>query len=133
MGFSLLLLPAMFISCYTIIDFFVKNFFPNVYISVNTMFERSCLPFCWEIGHPLSMYVTREMEGVIQNIYRCAQRERGITLHVYVRTYTHLYSCFCLMVSCFICKNLILPLFKTGVFFRNCCFSPMRSISVVMK
>ena len=45
----------------------------------------------------------------------------------------YLFSCFCLMVSCFICRNLTLPSFKKGVFVRNGYFSPMRSISVVMK
>ena len=71
LGFSLILLPGMFISYYTIIYFFVKNFFSNVYISVNTIFECSYLSFGWEIGHPLSRYVTRGMEGVIQNVCRC--------------------------------------------------------------
>ena len=51
-----------------------------------------------------------------------------------VRTQLHyLFSCFCLMMSCFICRNLTLPLIKKGVFVRNGYFSPMRSISVVMK
>ena len=52
----------MFISYYTIICFFVKNFFSNVYISVNTICECSYLSFGWEIGYPLSMYVTNGME-----------------------------------------------------------------------
>ena len=39
----------------------------------------------------------------------------------------HAFSCFCLMVSCFICRILTLPSFKKGVFVRN------GSISVVMK
>ena len=34
------------------------------------------------------MYVTRGMEGLIQNVYKCVQGEKGITPHVYVRTYT---------------------------------------------
>ena len=88
LGFSLILLPGMFISYYTIIYFFVKNFFSNVYISVNTIFECSYLSFGWEIGHPLSMYVTRGIEGFMQNVYRYVQGESGITLHVYVPTYT---------------------------------------------
>ena len=58
LGFSLILLPGMFISYYTIIYFFVKNFFSNVYISVNTIFECSYLSFGWEIGYPLGIYVT---------------------------------------------------------------------------
>ena len=42
-------------------------------------------------------------------------------------------SHFCAMVSPFICINLTLPSFKKGVFVRNGYFSPVRSISVVMK
>ena len=42
-------------------------------------------------------------------------------------------SRFCTMVSPFICINLTLPSFKKDVFFRNGYFSPVRSISVVMK
>ena len=51
-----------------------------------------------------------------------------------VRTQLHyLFSCFCPMVPCFICRNFNLPSFKKDVFVRNGYFSPMRSISVVMK
>ena len=81
LGFWLILLPGMFISYSTITYFFVKNIFSNVYISVNTIFECSYLSFGWQIGHPLSMYVTRWMEGVIQNDNRCIEGKRGITLH----------------------------------------------------
>ena len=45
LGFLLILLPGMFISSYTAIYFFVKNFFSNVSISVNTIFECSYLSF----------------------------------------------------------------------------------------
>ena len=45
----------------------------------------------------------------------------------------YLFSCFCRMVSCFICRNLTFPLFKKDVFVRNGYFSPMRSISVIIK
>ena len=118
MGFSLILLPGMFISYYTIIYFFVKNFFSNVYISVNTIFECSYLSFGWEIGHPLSMYVTRGME---RGHPKCLQmRTGGEGYHAScVRTHLHLFSCFCLMVSCFICRDLNLPSFKKGLFVRN--------------
>ena len=88
----------MFILSYTIIYFFVKNFFSNVYILVNTIFERSYLSFGWEIGHPLSMHVTRGIEGVIQNVYRCVQVEKCIMCHVYVHTYTisfHVFVLWC--------------------------------------
>ena len=89
----------MFISYYTIIYFFVNNFFSNIYISVNTIFECSYLSFGWEIGHPLSRYVTRGMEGV---------HPKGGEFHVScARTHLHYhFSCFCHMVSCFICRNL---------------------------
>ena len=55
-----------------------------------------------------------------------------------VRKHSHyLFSCFwqhfCLIVSCFICRDLTLPLFKKDVFVRNGYFSPTRSVSVVMK
>ena len=53
LGFWLILLPWMFISSYTTIYFFVKNFFSNVYISVNTIFKRFYLFFGWEIDHPI--------------------------------------------------------------------------------
>ena len=132
MGFSLILLPGMFISYYTIIYFFVKNFFSNVYISVNTIFECSYLSFGWEIGHQLSVYVTRGMERDHSKYLQ--MRAGGEGYHAScVHTYLHyLFSCFRLMVYCFICRNLTWPLFK-GVFVRNSYFSPMRSISVVMK
>ena len=45
----------------------------------------------------------------------------------------HLFSCFYLIVSFFICRDLSLPSFKKGVFVRNVCFSQMRSISAVVK
>ena len=87
LSFWLILLSWMFISSYTTICFFVKNFFLNVYISVKTIFECSYMFFGWEIGHPLSTYATRGMNGVIQNVYRCVQRE-GFKKSVirYVRT-----------------------------------------------
>ena len=81
------------------------------------------------------MNVTREMEV---GHPKCVQlRTGGEGYHVScVRTHLHyLFSCFCLMVSRFICRNLTLPLFKKGVFVKNDYFSPMRvrSISVVIK
>ena len=77
LGFSLILLPGMFISYYTIIYFFVKNFFSNVYISVNTIFECSYLFFGWEIGHPLSTYATGGMERGSSKMCADAYRGRG--------------------------------------------------------
>ena len=133
LGFWLILLPVMFHSSYTTIYFFVKIFFSNVYISVNTILECSCLYFCSDIGYPLSVHVTR---GMVGGHPKCVQvRTWGDGYHAScVRTPLHyLFSCFCHMVSCFICRNLTLPSFKKGVFVRNGYLSPMRSISVVMK
>ena len=55
-----------------------------------------------------------------------------------VRTHLHyLFSCFwqhfCLTVSCFICRNLTLPLLKKDVLIRRGYFSPKRSISAIIK
>ena len=152
MGFSLILLPVMFISYYTNIYFFVKNFFSNVYISVNTIFKCSYLSFGWEIGRSLGMYVTREMEGSHPKFLQICTGGEGYHASC-ISTNLHLFSYICLMVSrfmctyeltlslsyfflmvsCFICRNLTLPSFKKSVFVRNGYFSPMRSTSVVMK
>ena len=114
--------------------FFRKEFFfSNIYISVNTIFECSYLSFGWKTGHLLSMYVTRGMEG---GHPKCAQvRKGGEVYHAScVRPHLHyLFSCFCLMMSCFIWRDLTLPSFKNGVLVRNGYFSPMRSIYVVLK
>ena len=123
----------MFISSYTTIYFFIKNFFSNVYISVNSIFECSYLSFGCKIGHRLSMYVTRGMEGVHPKYLQVRTGGEGYHSSC-VRTHLHyLFSCSWLMVFCFICRNLTLPSFKKGVFVRNGYFSSMRSISVVMK
>ena len=39
---------------------------------------------------------------------------------------------FCLMVSCFICRNLILPSFKKDLLVRNDYFPPTISVSMVI-
>ena len=78
LGFWLILLPGMFISSYTTICFLAKNFFSsNVYISVNTIFKCFYLSFSCEIGHPLSMYVTRGMEGVNPNCIQVLTEGEG--------------------------------------------------------
>ena len=58
-----------------------------------------------------------------------AYRGRGVS-----RTHLHyLLPYFCLMLSCFICRNLSLLSFKKGAFVRIGYFSQMRFIPVVMK
>ena len=98
LGFWLMLLSEMFILSYTIIYFFVNNFFLNVYISVNTIFECSYLSFGWELGYPLDIYVTRgHPKGVIQIVYRCVQGERGITLQLRTISF-HVFVLWCLVL-----------------------------------
>ena len=63
LGFWLILLPWMFMSSYTTIYFFVKNFFSNGCISVIRYSNVLICFFGWEIGHPLSTYATGAMEG----------------------------------------------------------------------
>ena len=84
------------------------------------------------------MYVTRGIEwgGGGGEAPKCLQMlTGGYGYHAScVSTHLHyLFSCFCFMLSCFVCRNLTFPSFKKGAFVRNCYFSPMRSISVVMK
>ena len=79
------------------------------------------------------MYVTRGMEGTNP---KCLQMRTGGEGYraLCVRTHLHyLFSCLCLMVSCFICRNLTLPSFKKGMFVRIGYFSPVRPTSVVVK
>ena len=104
--FLLRLHPEMFISYYTIIYFFVQNFFANVYISVNAIFESSYMFFGWEIGHPLSMYVTRGME---RGHPKCLQmRTGGEGYHAScVHTNLH-FSCVHISFHCFVSWCLVL-------------------------
>ena len=80
---------------------------------MNTIFECSYFSFGWEIGHPLCMYVIRGMEG-----------SKMCTECKWVQ---YLFLCSCLMMSCFICRNLTLSSFKKDVFVRNGYFSSTRS------
>ena len=80
-------------------------FVSNIYISLNTKFECFYLSFDWETGHPLSMYAIREWRGS-SKMYTGAYKGRGVS-HP------------CLMVSCFICRNLTLPSFKRDVSVGN--------------
>ena len=82
-----------------LIFFFVNNI--SLFRTFIFQWTRYSNVVFWEIGHPFSTCATEGMEGVIQNMYRCIQVERGITPHVYLRIYRHLlFSCFCLKVSC---------------------------------
>ena len=80
------------------------------------------------------MYVARGMEGVDP---KCIQERTegegygGSCVRRHLNTIS--FHGFVLMVSCFICRNLTLASFKKCVLIRIGYFSPVRSISVVMK
>ena len=56
LGFWLILLPWMFISSYTTIYFFCKEFFFRMFIFQCIRYSIVLICFGWEIGHPLSTY-----------------------------------------------------------------------------
>ena len=88
LGFWLILFPGMFISSYTTIYIFVNNFFSNVYISVNTIFECSYL-FFW-MRNRLSIKYVRNLGngGGSSKLCAGAYLGRGVEKLVirYVRT-----------------------------------------------
>ena len=105
----------MFISSHTTIYFFVKKFiFSNVYISVNAIFKYLYMFFGWKRGHQLSTYATGGEMGVVQNAYSCVQGE-GLSRLLCIYILHYLLSCFgqhfCILLSCFISRNLPLPIF----------------------
>ena len=133
------------------LDIFIKTTLLNFYFILHyhlffsQRFFLECLYFSehnirlflfvlgWEVGHPLSTYATWEMKWVMQNLCRFLQGREGYhASSVRTRLY-YLFSCFCFMASCFICRSLTLPSFKKDVFVKNGYFSPMRSISGVIK
>ena len=119
-----MLLSWMFISSYTTIYFFfVKKFiFSNVYISVNTVFECLYMFFAWEKA--INQVCTQLVEDgeVTQNACSCVQGKGvsllmcryGLPLSPFI-----FWHDFCVIVSCFICRYLTLPLLKKDVFGRN--------------
>ena len=130
-----MLLSWTFISSYTSIYFFVKKFiFSNVYFSEDTIFD--CLyMFFWLRKGPSIKYLRKlETDGVIQNAFSCIQEE-GVSrlICTYALSLFMFWQHSCFIVSCFICRNLTLPLFKKDLFVRDGYFPPTRSISVVMK
>ena len=136
LDFWLILLAWMFISSYNNIYFFVKKFiFPNVYISLSTIFEYLYMFFGWERGHQLSTYATVGGWGSFQ-MQTTAYRGKGCHASC-VRKHVHslfmFWQHFCLIVPCNICRNLTLSLFKKDVFVKSGCFFPTNLISVVKK
>ena len=68
----------MFMSYHTIIYFFIKDFFFKCLYFTEYDIKCCCLSFGWKIDHPLSLYVTRGMEGVIQ-MFTDAYRWKGVS------------------------------------------------------
>ena len=133
------LINAVLLNVYTIICFFVKKFIcSNVYISVNAIFECLYIIF-WLRKGPLMKYLRNwQLVGMggSSRIRTDVYNGRGSHASCVCTHLHNLFSCFlqhfCLIVSCFICRNLTL-LFFFDVFVRNSYFSPTRSISAVMK
>ena len=112
--------------------FFLKKLiFSNVYISQNTIFECLYLFFLVEKGTVKSVRTPLVGRWGSCKMLTAAWLGRGCHASL-VRTHLHLFSCFwqnvCLIVSCFICRNLTLPLFRKDVFIGNgFYFSKMRN------
>ena len=114
--------------------FFRKDFFYEcLYFSEYDI--RMFLFVFWLRNRPSFKYVRSKGNGGGSfKVFIDKYMGRGISRVMCMYAPLHyLFSYFCLMVSCFICRNLNLPLFKKGALVRNGYFSPMRSISVVMK
>ena len=127
----------MFISSYNYYLFFRKKIiFLNVYIFSEYDIRISLYVFWLRMGSSIKYVRNWWGMGVIQNAYSFLQGE-GRECHAScVRThldylFSYFWQHFCLVVSCFICRNLALPLFKKDVFVRNGNCFPTRSISVV--
>ena len=71
LGFWLMLLPWMFISCYTTI-FLRKQIF-QMFIFWWIRFSDVLMFYGWERGHPLSTYATERDREVVQNAYSCVR------------------------------------------------------------
>ena len=109
----------MFISSYTTIYFFVKKIiFSNVYISVNKIFECLYILFWLRKGSSIKYVCNWQLvgSGESSKMRTAAYRERGCHALCVCSHLHYLFSCFWqhfyLIVSCFICTNLILALLK---------------------
>ena len=137
------LINAALLNVYFILDYH------SIYVLIKKIYFFKCLYFSkydirmylyafWlERGHHLSAYATGGEIGGGGGVSKAAYRGRkchATCVHTHLN---YLFSCFwqhfCLIVSCFICRNLTLYLIKKDVFIRNGYFSPTRSISAAMK
>ena len=91
--------------------------------------------FGWERGHQLSTYATDNWwkMGRSPKMWTTLCRGRGCHASCVSYLFSSFWQHFCLTVSCFVCRNLALSLFKKDMFVRNGYFSPTRPISVTMK
>ena len=103
-------------------------------MTLKNLYVTYLVVFRWR-KRPSIQYV-RNLGNGGESSKMCAGTHRGGERYHVSYVHKHLYylfSSFCLIVSCFICRYLSLPSFKKCVFVRNGYFSPMGSISVVMK
>ena len=128
-----MLLSWIFISFYTTIIFSYCTLFFQMFIFQWIRYLNVFMFFVWERGYQLSSRATvGGMGGHPKNLHlRTGGGE--VTPYVYPRTYTITFYVFTSILSCFICRNLTLPLLKRDVFVTNGYFALTRSISFVMK
>ena len=97
------------------------NFFKCLYFTKYDIRMSLYVFFGWARDRQVSTYVIGEGMGSCQML-TATYMGRGCHASL-VRTHLHRFSCFwqnvCLIVSCFIYRNLTLPLFKKDVFIRN--------------
>ena len=84
--------------------------------------------FGWESDHQLSTHATGGKIGGHPKWLQLRTGVETVMLHPFLCFWHH----FCLLMYCFICRNLItLPLFKKDVFVRNGYFSPTSRHEIV--
>lgn len=102
------------------------------YSSNNRVFYGPKLNLKNRVGHQISTYATsgRESPKICTPAYK--GRERYTLCLGGHLDYLFFWQHVCLMVYCITFRNLILTLFKQGVFVTDSYFSPMRSVSVAI-
>ena len=108
----------MFISSYTTIYFFVNNFFFKC--SYVSEYDIQMLFVFWLRNRPSIKYVQKYGNG--GGHPKCIQvqtRREGYHTSCVHTQLQLLFSCFCVLMSCFTCRNLTLPSVKKGLFVRD--------------
>ena len=106
-----------------------------MYVWMNRIFECFYMFFGWQRGHPLITYATGGTVGssrMHKAAYMGREVSRLMCTFALKLSLFMFWQHFCLMVSCFICRNVILPSFKKDLLIRNGYFPPTISVSMVI-